>query len=602
MADTQKVKEKRKDRPENLRASAKKMTKLLFEHKASVIFVLIISIVATVLNNIGPVYLGDIIDNITELIKVKLTGEPLDFTRIKQIILTILVIYLSSSFMTFLQHYVMAGINRNLIFSMRDRLNRKLSTLPLSYFDSRARGDILSRVTNDIDNIQNTFQNNLVQILTSVVSVIGVFVIMMIISPLMTLISVVALPAGLICAYFILNVSRKYFRLNWSTLGTLNGHIEEMYTGHRIVKVFGYTDEAVNIFRKTNGELCEIERKAQFFSGILNPIIAFISNIGYVLICIFGGIFVLQGKISLGDMTVFFVYSKLFMQPIVDLSNITNSLQSSLASAERVFEILEEKDEPADVDGGEELQGNLPVEFRNVDFSYTEGKEFITDLNITVNPGQLVALVGPTGAGKTTVVNLLMRFYDVTGGEILLGGKDIRNMPRETLRRHFGMVLQDTWLFAGTVADNIAYGKDGASREDIISAAKTAMADEFISALPEGYDTVLDEGGGNLSQGQQQLLTIARAILSDPEIIILDEATSSVDTRTELLIQEGMNRLMANRTNFVIAHRLSTIRNADVILVMNDGAIVESGTHDSLMAKNGFYKEIYEAQFSGATL
>jgi len=596
-------KEMKNDKPKNMSATAKKMLGLLWEKKASLIFVVVICIIATALNTIGPAYLGDIIDQITELIKVKLTGDSLDFAEIKRILLFIFCIYAASSVMAFFQHFVMAGINRNMIFSMRAKLNAKLSVLPLKYFDNQLNGDILSRVTNDIDNIQNTFQANLIQIISSVVSVIGVFVVMLTISPVMTFVSIISLPAGLVGAGFILRKSRKYFRLNWSTLGRLNGHIEEMFTGHRIVRVFGHTEKAEEDFTAINDELCEIDRKAQFLSGILNPLINLTSNFGYVVICVVGGILIINDKLTIGDMTAFFVYSKLFMQPIVDLSNITNTLQSSLASAERVFDVLEQDSEVAESNEKHvDKTKRAEIVFDHVDFSYTPEKELIKDLNITVKPGQLVALVGPTGSGKTTVINLLMRFYDVNGGAIRINGDDIRDISRNELRSLFGMVLQDTWLFEGTVKENIAYGCDSATDEMIEDAAKLARADYFIRMLPDGYDTVLVEGGANLSQGQRQLLTIARAILSDPEVIILDEATSSVDTRTEVQIQNGMKALMSGKTNFVIAHRLSTIREADVILVMNDGVIVESGSHDSLIADGGFYKELYEAQFAGSTL
>lgn len=590
------------DKPKNMLLSAKKLIGLLAHNRAIVVLVIFISIISTALSIIGPVYLGDIVDTITELIKVKLSGQALDFSSIRRILLTILLIYLASSVASFFQHYTMAGINRRLTFTLRSRLNRKLSKLPLEYFDSRTKGEILSRVTNDIDNIANTFQNNFVQIITSVVSVAGVLGIMLYISPIMTLVSLISLPVGLLIAVIILRISRKYFRENWKTVGDLNGHIEEMYTGHKIVKIFAHEQQALDEFAEINDELYRIGRKAQFLSGILMPIVNFTSNIGYVIICIFGGWLVVNGKMSIGDITVFIVYSKLFMQPLIDISQIANNLQSSLASAERVFDVLEQPPEPADSHSHRlpEKVGGF-VEFDNVAFSYSKDKPLIEGLNLTVKPGQLVALVGPTGAGKTTIVNLLMRFYDVDSGSIKIDGVDIRDVPRDSLRNVFGMVLQDTWLFEGTIRDNIAYGRQDASDGEITAAAKAARVHHYITTLSDGYDTRLEEDAANISQGQRQLLTIARAILADPDVLILDEATSSVDTRTEVHIQRAMKNLMRGRTNFVIAHRLSTIREADVILVMNHGSIVETGTHEQLIAENGFYAELYNSQFTGAS-
>lgn len=591
-----------RDKPKNMGRAAVKTLALLADSKALVAAVVLIATVSTALSTIGPIYLGDIIDNITALVEVKLNGMPLDFTEIRKVLLTIIGIYTASSFMGFVQNYTMAGVNRRLIFEMRSRFNAKLSKLPLSFFDNNTKGEILSRVTNDIDNIGNTFQNNVLQIITSVVSVVGVFVIMLYISPLMTAATVVSLPLGLLFALFLLNKSKRYFRENWKVTGTLNGHIEEMYTGHKIVKIFGYQQKATDEFKAINDELYEIGRKAQFISGMLMPLIRFTSHIGYVVICVIGGKLVLDKKMSIGDITVFITYSKLFMQPLIDMSNIVNNLQSSLASAERVFDVLEQDEETADKNAVELDSPKGYVDFENVSFRYSEDKPLIESFNLSVKPGELIAIVGPTGAGKTTIVNLLMRFYDVNEGAIKIDGVDIRDIPREKLRNIFGMVLQDTWLFSGSIEDNISYGRQDATHEQIVEAAKAARAHHFVSTFSEGYETKLEEDATNISQGQRQLLTIARAILADPQILILDEATSSVDTRTEQQIQLAMKTLMQGRTNFVIAHRLSTIRDADAIIVMDNGRIVETGTHDELLEKGGFYSELYNAQFAGTTI
>ncbi|MGN0448510.1 MAG: ABC transporter ATP-binding protein [Acutalibacteraceae bacterium] len=586
-----------KEKPENFSATAKKLLALLKGNELGVIFTVICAAGSSFLSIQGPQYLGDIIDVLDTQVKSKLSFGTFDFTPIYNILLTILIIYSLSSLLAFMQHYIIAGVVQGLVTTLRQKLNKKLSVLPLSYFDNHNTGDILSRITNDIDNVNNTLQNNLIQIITSLVTFFGVFAIMLKESVSLSLTSLMPFPICFVIAMVILRFSKYYFRRQWKETGDVNGHIEEMFTGHKIVKAFSYEKMAIEEFDIVNEQLAESGRKAQLFSGLINPLINFANNAGYVVICVIGGYLIIKGEATVGAITVFMTYTKLLMQPITDLSVIANNLQSSLASAERVFSVLEAKEEEPDkqtdlviTDGGE-------VEFKNVSFSYTEDKPLIENFNLKVNKGDLVAIVGPTGAGKTTIVNLLMRFYEIKGGSITVNGVDIREITRENLRNIFGMVLQDTWLFEGTLKDNILYGRKDATEEDFKKAVKAAKIDSFVNTLPDGFDTVLDEGGGNLSVGQRQLVTIARAILASPDILILDEATSSVDTRTEKQIQQATVNLMQGRTNFVIAHRLSTIVNADMIIVMRDGSIIETGTHKKLLEKDGFYAELYNSQF-----
>ena len=488
-----------------------------------------------------------------------------------------------------------------MVYDMRKDVNGKLARLPLKYFDSKTHGEIMSRVTNDIDNISTTLQQSLTQLITSVCTIVGVLVMMVTISPWLTLIALVTLPAALLATMNVTKLSQKSFGAQQMELGALNGHVEEMYTGHVIVKAFGRERESIREFKAINARLFDAAWKAQFISGVIMPMMNFINNIGYVVICVVGGIMTARKVLKLGDIQAFIQYSRQFTQPIAQTANIANVLQSTLASAERVMEVLEEEEEvpeKADATRLESPRGD--VEFRHVRFGYKEDAILMNDMNIVVGKGETIAIVGPTGAGKTTLVNLLMRFYEISGGSILIDGVDTREMRRGELRTLFGMVLQDTWLFNGTIRENIAYGREGATEADIVAAARAAHADHFIRALPEGYDTVLNEEASNISQGEKQLLTIARAILSDPAILILDEATSSVDTRTEVYIQKAMKELMRDRTSFVIAHRLSTIRDAESILVMKDGSIIEMGRHAELLAKGGFYADLYNSQFTGA--
>ncbi len=585
-----------KEKPADFMGTAKKILALLKGRESAAALIIICAAMSSFLSVLGPKYLGDIINVLDAQVKNKLQNGSMDFSPIYEILLTILIIYSASSLISFLQHYVMAGLVQGLVTRLRREVNEKLSKLPLSYFDAHNKGDILSRITNDIDNINNTLQNCLIQVISSVVTFVGVLGIMLYYSVSLSAASLAPFPICFVIAMVILRFSKVYFRKQWKVTGDVNGHIEEMFTGHKIVKAFSYEDRAIAEFDAINEELCESSRKAQFLSGILGPLINFANNAGYVIICVIGGYLIIKGQQDVGTITVFMTYTKMVMQPIVDLSNIANNLQSSLASAERVFDILEAEEEPADT-ATAEIEKGESVEFENVCFSYTKDKPLIENFNLGVNKGELVAIVGPTGAGKTTIVNLLMRFYEIDSGTIKVSGKDIKDLSRKNLRGVLGMVLQDTWLFEGSIRDNIMYGSEKASEEEFQRAVKAAKVDRFVSTLSEGYDTILEEDAANLSAGQKQLITIARAILASPDILILDEATSSVDTRTEMQIQQAMQNLMQGRTNFVIAHRLSTIRKADKILVMNEGRIVETGTHASLMEKNGFYADIYNSQF-----
>ena len=587
-----------KDKPENLTGSAKKLLGLLKGKELAVIFTVICAVVSSYLSILGPDYLGSVIDVLAEEVDNKIANGVMNFGPIKEILLTIIMIYAGSSILSFFQHYTMAAVVQSLITKLRRNLNLKLSKLPLSYFDTHTKGDILSRMTNDIDNINDTLQHNMIQVITSIVTFVGVFVIMLNNSVMLSLTSLSPFPICLIIALTILNISKGWFRKHWKATGDINGHIEEMFTGQVIVKAFGYEKRATEEFDLINESLALAGQKAQFFSGILGPLINFANNAGYVVICVIGGYLIIKGDQSVGAITTFMMYTKLLMQPIIDLSNISNNMQSSLASAERVFKVLSAEEE-SEENVTTELQKGENVSFEDVCFSYISSKPLIENFNLEVKKGELTAIVGPTGAGKTTIVNLLMRFYDIRSGAIKIDGTDIRNISRKNLRNLISMVLQDTWLFAGSIRDNIMYSNENATEEEFMAAVKAARVDSFADTFSDGYDTLLEEDGANLSAGQRQLVTIARAILSDPQILILDEATSSVDTRTELQIQEAMNNLMKGRTNFVIAHRLSTIVNADNIIVMNEGRIIETGKHYDLLNEGGFYANLYNSQFTG---
>ncbi len=584
-------------KPQNFWKTARKLLALLKGNRLRVAVVLVFAVGSAVLGVIGPQYLKGIIDLISEQVRLKLQTGSIDFSAIGGILKNVAVIFALYALCLFVINFVMAKVTQDVITTLRDRVNRRISLLPLSFFDSHSKGDLLSRVTNDIDNINNTFQNNLIQITTSIVTFFGVLVVMLLESPAMTAATLIPIPLGGLAAFLILSRSKRYFREQWRQTGNINGHIEEMFTGHQTVKIFSREKAAIEEFRQINNELYSVSRKAQFLSSVINPVVGFSKNIGYVFICVIAGYFIINETLTLGTITAFMVYSNMFMQPLVDVSKILNSIQSSLASAERVFEIIEAEPEVPDTARTEIKHAQGFVDFENVCFCYTDGIPLFENFSLSVKPGQLIAIVGPTGAGKTTLVNLLMRFYEIKSGSIKVDGTDIRDISRENLRNIFGMVLQDTWLKKATIRENIRYGNENASEEEFLSAVKAAKVDYFVSTLPDGFDTELDEDGSNLSAGQKQLLTIARAILADPEILILDEATSCVDTRTEVQIQDAMKNLMCGRTNFVIAHRLSTIREADSILVINEGKIVEQGTHEELLNKNGFYAELYNSQF-----
>lgn len=584
----------------DFKGTLRRLLTYLKPRRNQLIAVFFAAILSTVFMIAGPKIMGTAITELFEGAYGKLQGIPgaaINFEKIGQILLLLAGLYFVSSLFNYVQQYIMSSVAQKTVYDLREDVNEKLEKLPLKYFDGRPNGETLSRVTNDIDTIGSTLQQSLTQFITSIVTILGIIIMMLSISPILTLISIVSLPISIFVIRPILKKSQKHFADQQRTLGQLNGHIEEMYTGHQVVKAFGHEKRAGEQFDMVNEELYEAGRKAQFISGIIMPMMFFIGNLSYVLISVVGGILVTQRAISIGDIQAFITYTRQFTQPITQTANIANIIQSTVAAAERVFELLDEEEETKEITTAGLARAQGAVTFEHVDFGYGEDL-LIKDMNIDVLPGQTVAIVGPTGAGKTTMINLLMRFYELNGGKIKIDGHDIQNMSRNDLRKNFGMVLQDTWLFNGTIKDNLAYGKNGATDEEIFEAARAAHADHFIRTLPDGYETVLNEEASNISQGQKQLLTIARAIIKDPPIMILDEATSSVDTRTEVFIQQAMNRLMEGRTSFVIAHRLSTIKDADLILVMDQGKVIEQGTHSELLEKNGFYADLYNSQFS----
>lgn len=594
------------EKAKDFKGTLKRLLGYLKPRRIHLLFVFAAAILSTLFAIVSPKIMGkattELFTGMVALLNGQSKESAFNFDYIRNILLLLIGLYTVSALFSYLQQYVMAGVSQKVVYDLREQVNDKLARLPLRYFDSRTHGEILSRVTNDVDNISSTLQQSLTQLITAIVTIVGVIIMMLTISPVLTLILMLTLPLSVLATRLIASKSQKYFLGQQRLLGELNGHVEEMYTGHQVVKAFGHESKSQEQFNTINARLYVAGWRAQFISGIIMPVMNIIGNIGYVLVCVVGGILVTKRSIDIGDIQAFIQYTRQFTMPIAQTANIANLIQSTIASAERIFEVLDEEEEVAESSQPvmiKEPQGQ--VVFDHVQFGYKPDHLLIKDMNIHVQPGQTIAIVGPTGAGKTTMINLLMRFYELNGGSIYIDGVDITHMKRSDLRSLFGMVLQDTWLFNGTIHDNLAYAQPDASDTDIVRAAKAARADFFIRTLPQGYNTVLNEEGTNISQGQKQLLTIARAILADPTILILDEATSSVDTRTEVHIQEAMKALMKGRTSFVIAHRLSTIRNADLILVMNQGTVIEQGTHDELMKQHGFYADLYNSQFSRET-
>jgi len=584
---------------QDFKGTMKKLIAYLGKYRATIMIVFVFAIASTAANIYGPKILGEATTKLFEGVMAQIGGTgSIDFDAIGRIILITLSLYVISALFAYIQGWIMADVSTNIAYRFRRDISEKMNRMPLKYFDGTTHGEVLSRITNDVDTVNQTLSQSLTQIITSLVTVVGVLVMMLSISWLMTLVALVVIPLSMIAVMLIVRQSQKYFKQQQDYLGHVNGHIEEMYGGHIVMKAFNGEEESIRKFDESNNVLHDVAWKSQFLSGLMMPIMMFIGNLGYVAVAILGGYLAIRGTITVGDIQAFIQYVRSFNQPIMALANISNVLQQTAAAAERVFEFLEEKEEIRETENPITLstvQGH--VEFRDVHFGYKEEKIIINDFSAEAKAGQKVAIVGPTGAGKTTMVKLLMRFYDVNSGSILVDGHDIRDYTRKDLRKMFGMVLQDTWLYNDTIMENIRYGRPDATDEEVIAAAQMAHVDHFVHTLPDGYNMVLNEETTNISQGQMQLLTIARAFLADPKILILDEATSSVDTRTEILIQRAMDSLMKNRTSFVIAHRLSTIRNADLILVMNHGDIVEQGSHKELLAKGGFYAELHNSQF-----
>lgn len=591
------------EKAKDFRGTMNKLVRYMGAFKIQMLFVVIFAIGGTVFNIVGPKILGKATTEIFNGLVSKVSGGTgMDFEKIGRILLFTLGLYVVSAVLSFIQGLIMTGVSQKTTYRLRKEIAEKIDRMPMSYFDTKTYGEVLSRVTNDVDTLGHSLNQSATQLITSITTIIGVLVMMLSISPLMTLVALLILPISITLISVVMKHSQKYFRGQQEYLGNVNGQVEEVYSGHNIVKAFNKEEDMIKNFEETNGQLYDSAWKSQFFSGMMMPIMQFVGNLGYVGVAILGGFLAIRKTIEVGDIQSFIQYVRSFTQPIQQVAQVANMLQSTAAASERVFEFLDEKEEdvtvpdPVSIEG---LRGN--VEFDHVHFGYHEDKIIINDFSAKIKEGQKIAIVGPTGAGKTTMIKLLMRFYDVNDGAILVDGHNVKDFNRSELRQMFGMVLQDTWLFHGSIRDNIRYGKLDATDEEVIEAAKAARVHRFVQTLPGGYDMELNEEASNVSQGQKQLLTIARAILADPKILILDEATSSVDTRTEIQIQKAMDTLMKGRTSFIIAHRLSTIRDADIILVMKDGDIIEQGSHDELIAQNGFYAELYNSQFEKAT-
>ena len=587
------------EKAKDFKGAMAKLFRYMGRYKFRFMLMFVFAVAGTVFNIVGPKILGKATTELYKGLVAKVNGTGgIDFEKIGMILLWTLGLYLASALFSFIQGFVMTGISNDVTYNLRKDISKKINRLPMNYFESRTNGEILSRVTNDVDTLQMSLNQSITQLITSVTTLIGVFIMMLSINVWMTLAALLILPVSMLIINKVMKHSQKYFQAQQDYLGRVNGQIEENFGGHDVVRVFNKEQDVLTEFERDNGKLYESAWKSQFFSGMMMPIMQFVGNLGYVMVALLGGVFAIRGTIEVGDIQSFFQYIRNFTQPIQQIAQVTNLLQSSAAASERVFEFLEEPEEelqPENPDSIEGLEGN--VQFEHVKFGYNPDKIIVNDFSADVHDGQKIAIVGPTGAGKTTMVKLLMRFYDVNGGSIKVDGHDVRNFNRSNLREMFGMVLQDTWLFSGTIMENIRYGRLDATDEEVIAAAKAAHIHNFIMQQPGGYQMVLDEETSNVSQGQKQLLTIARAILADNKILILDEATSSVDTRTEMQIQKAMDNLMKGRTSFVIAHRLSTIRDADLILVMKDGDIIEQGNHEELLARKGFYADLYYSQF-----
>ena len=584
----------------DFKGTMRKLIAYLSKFKISIILVIVFAIGSASFSIVGPKILGKATTKIFEGLVSKVSGVNvgIDFNAIGKIFTFLLFLYLISALFSFIQGFIMSGISQKVSYNLRKEISAKLDRLPMKYFDTKTHGEILSRITNDIDTLNQSLNQSMTQLITSVTTMIGVLIMMLSISGIMTLVAVLILPISMFVISRIIKKSQKYFRYQQEYLGNVNGQVEETYSGQTIVKAFNREDEVIEEFDKLNDSLYNSAWKSQFLSGIMQPLMMFIGNLGYVMVSILGGWLAIKKTIEVGDIQSFIQYVRNFTQPMTQIAQVANLLQSTAAASERVFEFLEEEEEVQIVENAVSIDGlEGKIDFENVNFGYNPNKTIINDFSVNVKPGQKVAIVGPTGAGKTTIVKLLMRFYDVNSGSILIDGHNIKDFNRSELREMFGMVLQDTWLFSGSIMENIRYGKLNATDEEVIEAAKSAHVHRFIKTLPDGYKMKLNEEASNVSQGQKQLLTIARAILADPKILILDEATSSVDTRTEVLIQKAMDNLMEGRTSFVIAHRLSTIRDADMILVMNEGDIVEQGNHEELLKKGGFYANLYNSQF-----